>query len=827
MSLNLPSPASPGPVQFVETDQHKFKFTNIDLRKSQTLGSGSYGAVCIAKCDELLCAAKLLFPALFDMEEGSSPRPVSPRLRNPHRVPIRRFEQECRFLSQIKHPNIVQYLGTYRDPDSRALVLLMELMDESLTNFLARLSIPVPYYLQVGFTHDVAVALAYLHSNNIIHRDLSSNNVLLLNGYRAKVSDFGMSTLATSPSGQSQTVCPGTPAYMPPEALDEPPRYSETLDSFSFGVLVIQILTREFPNPTDRFTRIEVQDPRQPNLLTEAKFSVAETVRRKEHIDMIDPGEPMLHIALDCLQNSDHERPSARDLCLSLEALKTSRQYTESYKERLDIEQVEIKMREIRRECQELHKQHMEDMEEKLEDAEQEIQSMNQILTIRTNLLNKLQRDLSSMEKYKAELQQKEHALNEMTEQNERLQQQVDLQDHTVHDLQSVIHRHEQYDDELRTQLARESERCGLLLQKLSLAGQSHSSNESTDGKGTTVQHPIDVADKVSELRRELSSKTSLIQSLQRQLELLEREKDDEEQRKLHTQRSICLGLRRGPNAPSKVYGGSATSIGSKAYFRPNDSSEIYEFCTETGEWNQLLSCASRSSTLVVIENTLTIIGGSCLSLEFNKWKPVHSPMHCGRYNSTAIKCGGYLVVAGGVGTDGRCLMSVEVLNLSTRHWVTCSDLPYPLYSASGVAINDNLYLLGGLTKPSVGSLCSVFTCNLKALINSRVSSVHHSKPSRSVWQKLADLPYPGATCVGANGHLFAVGGMDRHRALNSIQTYNFYTNSWESLSRLKEARSDCIVSVITASSCSKLVIVGGYTDNGLSNSVEIADVYV
>ncbi len=55
-----------------------------------------------------------------------------------YRQPFRRFESECQCLSRINHPNIVQYLGMYMyvDPDTNALILLMELMDESLTHFL-------------------------------------------------------------------------------------------------------------------------------------------------------------------------------------------------------------------------------------------------------------------------------------------------------------------------------------------------------------------------------------------------------------------------------------------------------------------------------------------------------------------------------------------------------------------------------------------------------------------------------------------------------------------------------------------------------------------
>ena len=111
--------------------QEVISFKSIQLLKEQTLGIGSYGKVCKAKCDSLLCAAKLIHETLFD--------PTAQQLIPPqreHRLPIRRFEQECEFLSSIRHPNIIQYLEIYRDPDTGLPVLLMELMDDSLTHFL-------------------------------------------------------------------------------------------------------------------------------------------------------------------------------------------------------------------------------------------------------------------------------------------------------------------------------------------------------------------------------------------------------------------------------------------------------------------------------------------------------------------------------------------------------------------------------------------------------------------------------------------------------------------------------------------------------------------
>ena len=185
--------------------QHIFHYHHFHIDKGRPLGHGSFGAVYKAKCDQLHCAAKILHPTILDPQDPGAGRVMQ------------RFQQECTFLGNIRHPHIVQYLGMTRDPESRLPVLLMELLDESLTRMLERSQQPLPYHVQVDLCTDISVAISYLHSNDIIHRDLSSNNVLIIAGRRAKVTDFGMSKLAGAAAVPTtpHTMCPGTVAYMP------------------------------------------------------------------------------------------------------------------------------------------------------------------------------------------------------------------------------------------------------------------------------------------------------------------------------------------------------------------------------------------------------------------------------------------------------------------------------------------------------------------------------------------------------------------------------------------------------------------------------------
>ena len=200
----------------------------------------------------------------------------------------------------MRHPNIVQYLRSCLDPESGHPVLLMELMDESLTSFLERPNDPppLPFRVQVNISLQLAEALVYLYANQILHRDLSSNNVLLIGSSRAKVTDFGMARLAGNQARLIPTFCPGTMVYMSPEALPEPPEHTSKLDVF------IQLITRKFPDPASRMRAVEVGgDPRFG--ATQVHIIVRVLEHCRSHIDLVDPTHPLMMVALSCLKHEE------------------------------------------------------------------------------------------------------------------------------------------------------------------------------------------------------------------------------------------------------------------------------------------------------------------------------------------------------------------------------------------------------------------------------------------------------------------------------------------------------------------------------------------
>lgn len=148
------------------------------------------------------------------------------------------YLKECRLMSSLHHPNIVQFIGICLHPSSQLPILVMEMLKSQLHQLLLTHS-AIPLILKQSILSDVARGLAYLHPQ-VIHRDLSAKNILLTSFFVAKICDFG-SSLSSDLNAKLQglTPYPGERVYMPPEALAEPPMYDCSMDIFSFGHLAL------------------------------------------------------------------------------------------------------------------------------------------------------------------------------------------------------------------------------------------------------------------------------------------------------------------------------------------------------------------------------------------------------------------------------------------------------------------------------------------------------------------------------------------------------------------------------------------------------------
>ncbi len=216
----------------------------------EELGRGGWGVVKVAEFRGLQVAAKCLHEQI---------------ITNYNR---RLFTREMNVAARIRHPNLLQLVGaTIRGE----LIILTELMPTSLRAILKQVErVPLTPAQCLSISLDVATALNYLHlmrPNPILHRDISSANVLLEpvpnDSWKAKVSDYGSANFLQ----QLRTANPGSPVYCAPEASD-PTRQSPKMDRFSFGVLLVEVYTATFPDPSDREDLIQsIRDERVVRLI--------------------------------------------------------------------------------------------------------------------------------------------------------------------------------------------------------------------------------------------------------------------------------------------------------------------------------------------------------------------------------------------------------------------------------------------------------------------------------------------------------------------------------------------------------------------------------
>ena len=281
--------------------------TNLVLTEEK-LGKGADANVFAGEWNGTVCAAKRLHDILL---EDESPGGTDKFISN--------FEAECLTWSKLRHPGVVQFLGVHIDRGSRLPVLVMEKMDTSLRTYLEDHSKEeFPLHQKAFVLRQVTQALAYLHSQNppLVHHDLSPNNVLLnVVSFVTKVSDFGMSRAINPSTLSRKSSIKGTLAFMAPEALQNPPRYNEKLDVFSFGNVILSTLTHEWP------------DPGLPNQYRGDQLVALNELERREHCVVkfsAQEKQLFLPIVCQCLENRPDKRPSSVMLVQELRQIEST-----------------------------------------------------------------------------------------------------------------------------------------------------------------------------------------------------------------------------------------------------------------------------------------------------------------------------------------------------------------------------------------------------------------------------------------------------------------------------------------------------------------------
>ena len=263
-------------------------YNDLCIQMDGNIGNGTFGSVFRATYEGSPCAVKLLTHHAQEMATGRTMKST----RMIQKSSLECFWKECRYLKSLVHTNIVRYLATVTEPSSNLPMLVMELMDCSLKQYLEdRQDNKLPFIHQISLCSDISKGLAFLHAENIIHRDLCDDNVLIVTGDTpiAKIADFGMSRILPQDyMSDTLTGLGHRQVYLPSEARDYPYDYNHTLDIYSFGVLATQIV------------QVKTHIKRKEDLL-----AIFEEIRNT-HL--------LKNIIRSCLSEDGKSRPQASDI---------------------------------------------------------------------------------------------------------------------------------------------------------------------------------------------------------------------------------------------------------------------------------------------------------------------------------------------------------------------------------------------------------------------------------------------------------------------------------------------------------------------------------
>ena len=296
------------------------------------------------------------------------------------------------------------------------------------------------------------------------------------------------------------------------------------------------------------------------------------------------------------------------------------------------------------------------------------------------------------------------------------------------------------------------------------------------------------------------------------------------------------LEWKTSQNAPSSnMIRGSATLNGTIAYFNSSTSKTIYGYDTVSGFWFSLPGCPQQCFALVVLQDTLTAVGGFRSLTATNKLQSLVEKSPNGKGSATwtdskypampttrgrvaAVSTEDFLVVAGGqmavVSQIGGVLRRVEIMDINTLQWFSASSLPYELTEPSMTLCGNKLYVMGGWANDDRTK--SVMTCDFSALLESRSRrpaspASPSSRLETSVWNEVADIPCYASTALTVNGDiLLGLGGCDEEESpSDAIYWYNPKTNSWSCVGRLQKKRFRALATLLPGDN-KKLMVIGG-----------------
>jgi len=267
-----------------------------DIAFADELGNGSFGVVYKCTFQATKCAIK----KLHDRDERSQ-------------ALVSALVEEFDVMATLRHPNVLLTLGIAEDASTGSKGILMELMEASLMDVLN-----LPSFKQFAswngaffsIASDVASGMAYIHFNNMLHRDLKPGNILLDAQWVAKIADFG-TVFDPSNNGTTEGDIQGTPPYMAPEIV-QAKEYTKPVDAWAFGCILAHMGSKQ--PPYSWLTHIE-----SPKMLIDAiksgQYSPLELL-----LEAKDTPESMKQLAKMCCHPMPNSRPDFETISQKISA---------------------------------------------------------------------------------------------------------------------------------------------------------------------------------------------------------------------------------------------------------------------------------------------------------------------------------------------------------------------------------------------------------------------------------------------------------------------------------------------------------------------------
>src|SRR5215217_5995327 len=225
------------------------------------------------------------------MEKTVAIKVLRPALAADEKI-VARFSREARAASRISHPNALS-VTDFGEDENGNVFLVMEFLSGKTLKQVLRDGGPLPLTRIVDITRQVGDALNAAHAQGVVHRDLKSDNIMLVDtmtGDYAKVLDFGIAKIneaegTTDTSLTAPNLVIGTPQYMSPEQCAQNAEIDARTDIYSFGVILFEMLVGHVPFSGDSATMVmmkHLQEP-VPSVLEERSdlpASVARVVAR-------------------------------------------------------------------------------------------------------------------------------------------------------------------------------------------------------------------------------------------------------------------------------------------------------------------------------------------------------------------------------------------------------------------------------------------------------------------------------------------------------------------------------------------------------------------